>query len=126
MRDRNMLPGDIYDIGSRVKEIDPAFSIIWDARKKEYEVLEKGKDGKDKHFSYVKPGELDVRVLNHIKKCRWEQRKIEEFLWKLEHSEDERERQMAKKLSNQVEDITLDKFNKLVGIPQFRCGRWAN
>ena len=125
MREKNDLPGDINNIASRVKEIDPAFSITWNGKRGECEVMETGKDGIDKHFMTVKAGELDCRVLGHIKKCRWEQRKIEEFIWKMERSEDDKERAMAKKLSNQVEDITLDKFNQMVGISQFGCGHWT-
>jgi len=116
---RKYLPGDIYDIGSRVKDIDPALSISFDYKKEKYKV---SRD--DKHIMYVDVGELDARVLTKLRKNDLARRRLIDFIYELERSEDEEERRRAKELSNKIEEITLDKYDRIAGIPHYACGHW--
>lgn len=119
---REYVVGDIYDIASRVKDIDPALSLSFNKEKGKYELRRVMGPRGNFFIMYIKPGELDERVLVHLKKNDLRRRNLDDYIRELEQSEDIRERQQARELSNRIEDVTLDRYNKLVGIPQFACG----
>lgn len=114
---REYVPGDMFDIASRVKDIDPALDLSFDFRKKVYILTENGRK-----VMTIKPGELDARILLKIREGDLNRRRLQDFILELERSEDEHERQRARELQSHVESMTLDNYNKLVGIPQFALG----
>jgi two-component SAPR family response regulator len=111
--------GDIYDIASRVKEIDPALSLSFISEKKQYQLKRN-----NHHVMYIPLGQLDYRVLTTLRKGDLVNRGIDEIIRELERSEEEAERRKAKQLQNIIEDITLDKFNQIMGIKTHRIGHW--
>lgn len=61
-----MLFGDIYDIERRLKQFDRDFDISYNEQTHKYTITHK------KHyFMTVNVGELDDRVMKHIKKTVW-------------------------------------------------------
>ncbi|MDD5487012.1 MAG: hypothetical protein PHW65_05615 [Dehalococcoidales bacterium] len=116
-RKREYLFGDLYNIGERVKEIDPLLRISFDRRKFKYSVTR----GKHQVMT-VDAGELDVRVLRKLREHDLHRRRLQDFIYELEQSEDEFERRKARELSNQIESITLDNYDRIVGIPHYNLG----
>ena len=115
--EREHLFGDLYDIGSRVKDIDPALSVFFDRQVMKYRVMR----GKYQVMT-VALGELDERVLRKLRKNDLHRRRIQEFIYELERSEDEYERRQARELSNKIESISLENFDRIAGIPHFSLG----
>jgi hypothetical protein len=114
--------GDLYHIAGRVKEIDPALFIDYDQQKKKYNVKRTKQNGQAHHIMSV--DRLDERILTNLRKYDLQRRGVEDLIRELEHSEDIAERRRAKQIRDTIEDITLDKFNQLIGIPQFSLGHW--
>lgn len=108
--------GDIYAIASRVKEIDPALTLSYVGRGK-YQVK------RNNHLIMSVPHkELDSRILEKLRKGDLQRRRLEDIIYEMERSEDEAERRRAKELSNTVESITLDQYDKLLGIRHYALG----
>lgn len=116
---REYVVGDMFDIASRVKDIDPALDLSFDFRKKVYVLTENGRK-----VMTINPGELDSRILVKIREGDLNRRRLQDFILDLERSEDEVERQRARELRSRVESMTLDNYDRLVGIPHFSCGHW--
>lgn len=111
------IEGDIFDIGSRVKDIDPLLSLSLNKEKERYEIV------RGKHFVMsIKPGELDARILTKLRQNDLARRRLQDYIYELEKAEDEREKQLARELSNKIESITLDNYDRVVGIPHFSLG----
>lgn len=113
------IEGDMYDIASRVKDIDPALSLSLDNRRGEYELKRN-----ETHVMFIHPGELDARVLTNLRKNDLSRRRLQDFIFELERSEDEAEQRKARELSSYVESVTLENFDSIMGIPHFSCGDW--
>ena len=107
--------GDIYNIGGRVKEIDPALQISWDERERLYRVC------RGKHQVMTVPtGKLDNRVLMALREGDLHRfRRLEDYIEILEAREAEAERRKEQEMSDHIEAATLDKYNKIQGISQF-------
>lgn len=118
----NYLFGDIYDIQSRAKEIDPALFIEYDRTKRKYHVKRTKRNGQAHHIMSV--DRLDARILTALRKNDLQRRRLEDFIRELEHSEDEAERRRARHLSNVIEDVALDQFDRIAGISHFHMGNW--
>ena len=109
--------GDLYNIGSRVKEIDPALSITFDRRIFKYRVT------RGRHqVAMLNPGELDERLLKRLRENDLHRQRLEDYIYKLEQSELEHERRKARELSNQLEAISLESFDRAAGIPHYSLG----
>lgn len=106
---------DMYNIAGRVKEIDPALTISYDRAKREYHVM------RNRH-RVMTVKQLDERVLTKLRWGDLQRRSLEAFIRELEHSEDELERRKARELSNTVESLSLDYFDRIVGIPHYSLG----
>lgn len=115
---KEYLFGDLHDIGSRVKEIDPALRITYDARKLTYKVT------RGNHQVMTVPaGKLDNRVLMALREGNLHRyRRLEDYIDELEAREAEQQRRKEKELSDHVEAATLDKFDKLSGVTHHRVG----
>jgi len=113
------IEGDIYGISDRIKDIDPVLSLSFIRDRGEY-LISRG----NHNVMYVKPGELDGRVLDKLRWGDLTRRRLEDFIYELERSEDEAEKRRARDLRNKVESMTLDNYDKIVGIPHFSCGSW--
>ena len=114
---REYLPYDIYNIGERVKEIDPLLSISFDQRIFKYRVT------RGKHqVAMLNPGELDERLLKRLRENDLHRQRLEDYIYKLEQSELEHERRKARELSNQLEAISLENFDRAAGIPHYSLG----
>lgn len=116
-RKREYLFGDLYNIGERVKEIDPLLSISFDQRKSKY-IVTRGRH----RVMAVDVGELDERILRKLREHDLHRRRLQDFIYELEQSENEFERRRARELSNQIEAITLDNYDRIVGIPHYNLG----
>lgn len=111
--------GDFYDIAGRVKEIDPALVVSFDEKQKEYHIK------RNQHrIMSVERGQLDPRVLTKLRKGDLQRRRLEDFIYELERSEDEAERSRARELSNTIESMTLEQYDRTVGIPHYSLGHW--
>ena len=115
----NYVEGDTLNIAGGVKEIDPALSLSLDYRRGEFEIKRE-----NRHVMYVKPGELDNRVLVTLRKNDLTRRRLMDYILELERSEDEAERRKAREYSNKIQSMTLDNYDRIVGIPHFSCGHW--
>lgn len=104
--------GDIYDIESRVKEIDPLLTITYDEKKRKYTV------SRNRHKIMVVDS-LDCRILSSLRKNDLHRRRLEDFIRELEHSEDMAERLKAREMSNRIESVLLDGYDQIAGIPHF-------
>ena len=111
---REPLFGDIYNIGERVKEIDPLLSISFDRRIYKYRVT-RGR----RQVAMLSPGELDERLLKRLRENDLHRQRLEDYIYKLEQSELEHERRQARELSNKLEAISLENFDRIAGIPHF-------
>jgi len=116
--------GDIYAIEERIKEIDPALFIEYDRSKRKYHVKRTKRNGQGHHIMSV--DRLDARILTALKKGDLQRRNLEEFIRELEHSEDEEERRKARELSNTIESMTIEQFDRIVGIPHYSVGDWRD
>lgn len=112
--------GDLFDIGSRVKDIDPLLSLSLNRDEGRYEIHRQ-----DRMVMAVKPGCLNAGVLVQLRKNDLTRRRLEDYILELERAEDEYERKRAKGLRNKMESMALDNFDKIVGIPHFACGHWG-
>jgi len=112
--------GDLFDISGRVKEIDPALFILYDQKKHKYAVKRTKKNGDAHHVMTV--DKLDERVLTRLRKYDLQRRGAEDLIRELEHSEDMLEQQKARELRNTVESLSLENFDRVVGIPHFSLG----
>ena len=112
-----MLFGDLYGIGKRIKEVDPLLSITFDDRQLKYMVTRGGN-----HIMSVPVGELDERILLKLRKNDLHRRRLQDFIYELEQSEDEYERRKARELSNHLESVSLDNFDRIAGIPHYSVG----
>lgn len=116
--------GDTFNISGRVKDIDPALFIEYDQANRKYHVKRTKRNGQAHHIMSV--DKLDARILTTLRKGDLQRRSLEEFIRELEHSEDEQERQKAKELSNTIESMTLEQFDRIVGIPHYSVGHWRD
>jgi len=114
------IEGDMFNIASRVKDIDPALSLSLDKRRGKYQIKRE-----NRHVMFVEPGQLHAGVLTQLRKNDLARRRLQDYIIELERSEDEAEKRKARNLSNQIESITLDNYDKIVGIPHFSCGTWG-
>ena len=111
---REYLFNDLYNIGERVKEIDPLLSISFDRRILKYRVM------RGKHqVAMLSPGELDERLLKRLRENDLHRQRLEDYIYKLEQSELEQERRKARELSNKLEDISLENFDRVAGVSHF-------
>jgi len=111
--------GDIFDIGGRVKNIDPTLSLSFD--RKRYQIKRN-----NTHIMYINHDELDSRVLTKLMKNDLTRRRMEDITLELERSEDEFERRKTKEMQNRIDDITLDNYDRMVGISHHSCGMWGD
>lgn len=114
---KEYLPFDIYNIGARLKEFDPALHIFFDQRDFKYKITR----GKHQVMTLL-PGQLDERVIKRLRENDLHRQRLEDYIYKLEQSELEHERRQARELSNKLEDISLDKFDRIAGIPHYSLG----
>ena len=110
--------GDVFNIGCRVKEIDPALQITWDEQACLYRVC------RGNHQVMTVPaGKLDQRVLMALHEGDLHRyRRLEDYIEELEAREAEEERRKERELSNHVESVYLDNFDQLEGIKHFSTG----
>ena len=106
--------GDICNIQGRLKELDPALSLSFNHQKMKYTIT-RGKH----HVMTLNPGELDARVLTRLRENDLHRQRLEDYIYKLEQSELEHERRQARELSNKLEAISLENFDRIAGIPHF-------
>ena len=110
--------GDIYNIGGRIKEIDPALRITFDERALQYKVT------RGNHQVMTVPaGKLDQRVITALHEGDLHRfRRLEDYIELLEAREMEAEFRKERDLSNRVESVYLDNFDQLEGIKHFSPG----
>ncbi len=110
--------GDLYNIGGRVKELDPALQINFDSRAFLYRVM------RGKHQVMTVPaGKLDHRVIMALHEGDLHRyRRLEDYIEFLEAREMEAERRKERELSNHIESVYLDNFDQLEGIKHFSVG----
>lgn len=113
----NYVEGDLFDIRSRVKDIDPLLTLSLNRDEERYEIHRNGR-----MVMTIKPGQLDARVLIQLRKNDLTRRRLEDYIRELEQAEDELERKQARALRNKIESMTLDNYDRLVGIPHFALG----
>jgi len=113
------IEGDMFDIASRVKDIDPALSLSLDRERGQYEIKRN-----ETHVAYVEPKDLHAGVLIKLRKNDLARRRLMDFIYELEKSEDDAEKRKLNNLRNKLESITLDNYDNIVGIPHFSCGHW--
>ena len=118
---REPLFGDLYNIGERVKAIDPLLSISFDRRILKYRVT-RGR----RQVAMLNPGELDERLLKRLRENDLHRQRLEDYIYRLEQSELEQERRRARELSNQLESISLENFDRVAGIPHYSLGGWKS
>lgn len=106
---------DLYYIEESVKEYDPLLSITYDEKTRKYTLW------RNQH-NVMSVDRLDVRVLRTLRKNDLHRRKLEDYIRELEASEDESERCRAREISSRIEDISLDKFDYMMGIRHFNLG----
>lgn len=111
--------GDILDIGSRVRDIDPLLTLSLNRDKGVYEI-HRG----ERFVMSVEHGELDARVLTKLRRNDLTRRRLQDYILELERSEEEWERKKARGLRNHIESVTLDNYDRIVKIPHFTCGSW--
>ncbi len=109
--------GDVFYLKERLKEFDPLLSIEFDRKVFKYRITR----GKHQVMT-LDPGELDSRVLTRLRENDLHRQRVEDYIYKLEQSELEYERRQARELSNKLEDISLENFNRVAGIKQFSMG----
>ena len=112
-----MLWGDLYNMESRIKQFDPALSIAFDETRFKYLVTRGGNQ-----IMTVEADELDERVLLKLRKNDLHRRRLQDFIYELEQSEDEYERRKARELSNHLESVSLENFDRIAGIPHYSVG----
>ena len=117
-KEREYLFADMYNIGSRVREIDPAISISFNKDGGGKYIVSRGQ----RYIMSVPVGELDERVLLKLRKNDLHRRRLQDFIYELEQSEDEYERRKARELSNHLEAVSLDNFDRIAGIPHYSMG----
>lgn len=108
--------GDLCSMKSRVREIDPALSISYTGGGK-YE-MKRGPH----YVMTLDHSELDSRLLERLRKNDLQRRRLEDIIYDMERSEDEMERRKAKDMSNTIEAMTLDRFDRISGIQHFAVG----
>lgn len=113
----NRVPGDIFDIATRIKNIDPELELNLNRDTDQYTVTRRGR-----HIMSIELGELDARVLTKLRKNDLTRRRLMDFILELERSEEDAEKQKAKELRNFIEAATLDQYDRIVGIPTFALG----
>jgi hypothetical protein len=116
---KEYIPGDMFDIAGRVREIDPALVLSFDPAKEKYYLHRN-----DFLVRTINLGELDDRVLIQLYENDLQRIRLEDYILKLERSEEAAERSRAKEIRNKLEDVALDKYDRIVGIPHFSCGHW--
>lgn len=111
-----MLQGDLYGMEGRVREIDPALALSY---------LGEGKYEMKRGPHYVMTlthNELDCRLLERLRKNDLQRRRLQDIIYEMERSEDELERRKAKDMTNKIESMTLDQYDRLAGIKHFTLG----
>lgn len=111
--------GDVFDIASRVREIDPALVLSFDNNAKKHKLHRNGK-----LVMTINHGELDARVLTQLHENDLHRIRLYDYILKLERSEEAAERRRAKEIRDKIEDVALDKYDRIVGIPHYTCGHW--
>jgi hypothetical protein len=102
------IPGDIYDMASRVREIDPALSISFNYNTQKYHI------NRNKHnVMQVSLNQLDGRIIIALRKGDLSRRRLEDIIRDMEQSEDELEQRKAKHFRDEMEAITYDQYDKL-------------
>ena len=109
--------GDLYNIGERVKEIDPLLSISFDRSINKYRVTRSRRQ-----IATINPGELDERLLTRLRENDLHRQRLEDYIYKLEQSELAHERAQARELSNRLESITIENFDRIAGITHHHVG----
>lgn len=115
----NYVEGDTMNIAQGIREIDPLLSLSLDYKRGKFEIKRN-----NTHVMYVDPGELDNRVLVKLRKNDLARRRLMDYILELERSEDEAEKRRANEYRSKIESITLDHYDRIVGIPHFSCGSW--
>lgn len=116
---RDYIPYDMFDIASRVKEIDPALSLSYDYKSHKYRLC------RNKHLVMtIEPGSLDVRVLNSLREGDLHRGRLMDYILKLEREEEKAEEHRQRTIQNKIEDVAIDKYDRIVGIPHYACGHW--
>lgn len=110
-----MVFGDLYHIEERLKNYDPELEVEWDWNKLKYRITRRG-------FHVMYAQELDQRVIDKLQYWDTARRRVQDILWELQQSEDEYEKKKAKELSDYIESVTLDKFNRIMDIPTYQLG----
>lgn len=109
------IPGDIYDMASRVREIDPALSISFNYNTQKYHI------NRNKHNVMQVPiNQLDARILTALRKGDLSRRRLEDIIRELENSEDETERRKSKHYKDKMEAITYDQYDNLADRHHYR------
>lgn len=109
------LIGDLYNIGQRVKELDPALRIVFDKQAERYRVYRN-----QYQVMTVPAGQLDQRVLMALREGDLHRYpRLEDFMDILEAREAEREKRQAMAHSNEIQAITADKYDRLAGVSHF-------
>jgi len=87
---------DLFNIASRVKEIDEGYSLYFNKKTKEFEIHNPNQRGNSLVFSARK---VDARIINKLKETRRERAK--EFFKKLdEENEKQRQKSMQTIINN--------------------------
>jgi len=116
---REHIPGDMFDIASRVREIDPALVLSFDPIKEKYKLH------RNEHLVMtINMGELDGRVITQLHENDLQRIRLQDYILQLERSEELADKRRAKELRDKREDVVLDKYDHMVGIPHFSCGSW--
>ena len=109
--------GDVCNLQGRLKELDPALVLSFNHRSMKYTITR----GKHQVMT-LNPGELDERVIRRLRENDLHRQRLEDYIYKLEQSELEHERRKARELSNKIESISLDNFDRVAGIPHYSLG----
>ena len=111
--------GDVYDIASRVQELNPALSLHLDYVKGRYVVAMDGR-----FVMSVQPGELDARVLERLRWGDGARRRFQDFMLELEGAEDRAEETNRRDMARQYGAIAADNYRRIAGNPLVGCGHW--
>ena len=92
-----VIKNDLFDISSRVKEIDEKYGIVYDDEKRRFELTRDGV-----HNAVIPYDRLDERTLRFVKYTRFDN--AENVLNDIDRHNAEIERQNVKKMQDRVED----------------------
>ena len=109
--------GDVCNLQGRLKELDPALSLSFNHQSMKYTIT-RGKH----HVMTLNPGELDERVIRRLRENDLHRQRLEDYIYKLEQSELEHERRRARELSNRIESLSLENFDRVAGISHYSLG----